>query len=294
MGYLYLGLALLAGAGKGFCGKRTSGLIKGFKGAALSNMIRMGFCVLFGLIMVIAGGEWGQMAQNWTVIGIAALSGVSTAVLVITWLVSARKSAYMLMDVFYTLAVLIPLILSAIFFDERIKWTQWVGVCILFAAVLLLCSYNNSVKTRLTPSALLILIVSGISNGLGDFSQKLFVKTSPEVPVSVFNLYTYLFAFLCLVIFLLFLKSDEKIEENAFRKIVGYIAVMALCLFAYSYFKTTAAGLLDSVLLYPLSQGAGMIIATTMAAVFFGEKITPRCLLGVATAFVGLLIINLL
>ena len=274
--------------------QKTSGLIKGFKGATLSNLIRMGFCVAVGILVVILSGDLGAMAQSGPFLWIAALSGVSTAVLVITWLVSARKNAYMLMDVFYTLAVLIPLVFSWIFFDERVRLTQWIGLLILFVAVLLLCSYNNSVKTRLTPTALLILVVSGISNGMGDFSQKLFVKLTPEVPVSVFNLYTYLFALLTLAVFFLLIKSDEKIEGAVFRKIVGYIAVMALCLFAYSYFKTQAAGYLDSVLLYPLSQGTGMILATTMAAVFFGEKITPRCLLGVVTAFVGLIIINLL
>lgn len=294
MGYLFLGLALLAGAGKGFCGKRTSGLIKGFKGAALSNLIRMGFCVVIGLLVVFLGGDGAAVIQTGPVLWIAALSGVSTATLVITWLVLARKNAYMLMDVFYTLAVAIPLTLSAIFFDERIKPTQWVGIGILLMAVLMLCSYNNMVKTRLTPSAILILIISGLANGMVDFSQKLFVKTVSNVPLSVFNLYTYLFGLLCLALFYLLVQSDERVEGAVFKKIVGYIAVMALCLFAYSYFKTAAAGFLDSVLLYPLSQGAGMIIATTMAALFFGEKITPRCVIGVTTAFLGLLVINVL
>lgn len=294
MGYLYLAIAMLAGAGKGYCAKKTSGLISGFRGATLSNLIRLGFCIPIGLLVVILSGDLGAMGQTGPFLWISALSGVSTAVLVFTWLVAVRKNAYMLMDVFYTLAVLIPLCLSALFFDEGIKLTQWVGILILFVAVLLLCSYNNSIKEKLTPGRILLLIISGISNGMVDFSQKLFVKTTPDVPVSVFNFYTYLFGFITLVLFFLFTRSDEKLEVKTFRKIVGYIAVMAICLFAYSFFKTQAAGLLDSVLLYPLSQGGGMIIATTMAAVFFGEKVTPRCAIGVAIAFVGLIIINLL
>ena len=69
---------------------------------------------------------------------------------------------------------------------------------------------------------------------------------------------------------------------------------MAVCLFLNSYFKTLAAARLDSAVLYPLNQGLALMLSMIMAAVFFKEKITPRCVIGLCLAFGGLLIINLL
>ena len=74
----------------------------------------------------------------------------------------------------------------------------------------------------------------------------------------------------------------------------GYILLMALFLFANSYFKTLAAKHLSAVLLYPLNQGFALILSALMASVFFKEKLTAKAVIGIVTAFIGLLIINLL
>lgn len=71
------------------------------------------------------------------------------------------------------------------------------------------------------------------------------------------------------------------------------MAVMAACLFANSFFKTLAAEHLDAILLYPLNQGAALILSTLMSSVCFRERITVKCICGIVIAFVGLLVINL-
>ena len=80
----------------------------------------------------------------------------------------------------------------------------------------------------------------------------------------------------------------------AVAQVIPLVAVMAICLFLNSYFKTLAAERLDSAILYPLNQGLALMLSMLMASVFFGEKITVRCVIGLCSAFVGLLIINLL
>ena len=41
---------------------------------------------------------------------ISALSGISTAIFVVSWLISVKKSAYMMLDIFLTLGTLVPMI----------------------------------------------------------------------------------------------------------------------------------------------------------------------------------------
>lgn len=295
MGYLFLVFALLAGVTKGYCGKKTSGFLSGFRDSMMANMIRMGLCIVIGFLIVLFGGDLQALAPSGKLLLISALSGVFTSVFVVSWLVSVKKSAYMMLDVFLMLGVLIPLLASSIFFRERIDLTQWIGIAILFVAVIIMCSYNNSIKEKLTLPALLLLIVCGAANGIADFSQKLFVKQLPEVPASVFNFYTYVFAAFTLVIAYLLMKPQGQETGKAnFKKVAGYILVMAICLFANSFFKTLAANHLDSVLLYPLNQGAALILSSAMSAILFKEKLTAKCIIGLVIAFVSLIIINVL
>ena len=142
---------------------------------------------------------------------------------------------------------------------------------------------------------MLILILSGVANGITDLSQKLFIKQLPSCDVGVFNFYTYLFAALTLSVVCLFIRRTEGSGDGkAFIKVIGYIAVMAVCLFINSYFKTLASRHLDAILLYPLNQGAVLILSVLMSAVFFKEKPTAKCIVGIVLAFIGLIIINVL
>lgn len=296
MGYLFLSISLFAGAVKGFCGKKTGTFASNVQSAVFLNLIRMSLCVIIGLIMVFAYKNIESLSLNPTLLGISALSGISTALFVVTWLLSVRKSAYMMLDVFLMLGTLVPITCGYVLFCESISAKQIIGFCVLIVAVIIMCSYNNSVKIKLTSSSLLTLIVCGLANGLTDFSQKAFVKLLPETPISVFNLYTYIFsgATLAVVFFVLksFTKQKIRLERTSLKK-YGYILVMSVALTANSFFKTLAAAYLDSAQLYPLSQGAALILSTAMASAVFKEKLTLKCAIGVSLAFLGLLIMNI-
>ncbi len=299
MGYLFLTLALAAGITKAYCGKKTSHYTADIKDAMLANAIRMLFCICIGLILILLQGELRFMNPTLSVLLISAFSGISTAVFVVTWLLSVKKSAYMMVEVFIMLGVLIPMSLGSLFFHESIRLTSWLGMAVLTAATVIMYSYNNTQKQKLSKIALLLLFICGISSGLADFSQKLFVRTLPEIPASVFNFYTYVFSALFLVpSYLLLRKRDAENDAvkntSVFSKIFGYILVMSVCLFANSYFKTKAAVYLDSAKLYPLNQGCALILSTFMSAFLFKEKITLRCAVGLLLAFAGLILINVL
>ena len=130
---------------------------------------------------------------------------------------------------------------------------------------------------------------------MADFSQKLFTKYLPEGSVTAFQFYTYVFA--ALVLMAASAATGRKAagtEAAGLKKIFGYVFVMALCLFANSFFKTLAARHLSAVLLYPLSQGCALMLSAIMSAVLFRERLTLKAIQGLITAFAGLLVINLL
>lgn len=298
MGYLFLALALFAGSAKGYCGKKTSGFVTEYKSALFTNFIRMVFCVIISLALLIAGRDLALLKINGTVMLITLLSGVTTSVFVVTWLLSVRRGAYMMLDVFLMLGVIVPLLLSQFLFNEMIEINQWIGLLVLFVAVFIMCSYNNQIKEKMSIASFGLLVLCGVANGLTDFSQKLYVKTVEGGSVAVFNFYTYVFSALVLLLFFLFAgkKNNSEGESAAvmMKKVGGYVAVMALCLFLNSYFKTMAAGILPSAILYPLSQGASLILSSLMSMILFKEKLTKRCIVGLVLSFAGLLIINLL
>ena len=300
MGYLFLALALVAGGTKAYCGKKTSGAITSSSDSMVMNVLRMSLCVVIGLLLILVQGDMSSLSSYGTFVWIALLSGVSSAVFVVSWLLSVRSGAYMMVEVFLLIGVSVTVVLCRIFFNEAISLRQIIGILILFVAVYIMCTYNTSIKGRMKLSEFLLLLLAGISNGLSDFSQKLFVKIRPEGSIATFNIYTYLFAgivlfFACLVFRHIERKHGENIRTPiaVIKPILLYVLIMATCLFAYSFFKTQSALYLDAVLLYPLSQGMAVLISLFLSSVFFKEKINARCIVGIVLSFGALLMINL-
>ena len=300
IGYLFLSLALLAGATKGYCGKRSSASLVLASDAMMMNTVRMLLCILISAVLILVQGKWGQLAPQTPVLLICALSGAGNALFVVTWLMSVRRGAYRMVDVFLLIGVIIPLIACRFMYGEQIRPVQWIGILLLVVAGYIMCTYNVSLKGRMSPLSLLLLALCAIANGVADLSQKMFVRECAQTEIAVFNFYTYVFASVILLAFCVLFRAREGKAQalrsplSVLRPILGYVTVMAACLFLNVYFKTAAARHLDAAALYPLSQGSAVIIAVLMSTFLFGERINLKGILGVALSFVALLFINVL
>jgi len=299
MGYLFVLAALFCGVTKGYCGKKTSGCIKQFPSTMLFNAVRMLICIPIGLIFVLLGtGTLSSLAVDGYALLTMLMSGIATSVFVVSWIIVIRQGAYMMVDVFLTLGVIVPVILCAVIFGEAVKWNQIVGILMLAVAAYIMCTYSNRIKEKMKVHTYILLVVCGVANGLTSFSQKWFRYAAPEIDVSVFNLYTYVFSSVVLLacFFIVGRGTKEAAHEvmSQKKKLGVYVVIMSLCLFLHSLFSTMAAGHLSASQLYPLMQGGGLTLSMVMSAVLFKEKITVRCVVGILITFAALLIINLL
>ncbi len=294
MGYIFLAAALFSGLTKGYLGKLTSNTASDTNKALLISAVRMFFCTVIGLLLPALQGELSCLNVDIQVLLVCIMSGAGTTFFVVSWLLSVRKSAYMMLDIFLTLGTLVPIVAGSFMYDESIKLSQWLGMVLLVVAVVIMCGYNNRVKGKMTLPALFLIVLCGVANGITQFSQKMFVREYTGVPISVFNFYTYLFSFIIIGALYIFTKKRDDGTVPKIKKLTVHILLMALCLFANSYFSTAAAQYLDSIILYPLQSAASLILATVMSAVCFKEKITVKSIAGICLCFVSLVIINVL
>lgn len=301
MGYLYLSLALVFAVIKGYCSKRSSHAALCTYDAVCINTIRMAFCIVIGVFLVCWDGVAIGDALSPNVLGISLLGGISTVGFTVTWLLAVRVLPYMLVSIFNMVGVLLTLVLCAIRYGEAVGPWQIVGIVLLLAAVYCMCTYQEQKDLaggRLSVKNFLLLLACACFGGVSDFSQKLYAKECADVPVSIFNLFTYFFAALTLLIVLPFFRQTAKKTStlrspvSILRPILPYVAIMALSLFLNSYFKTLSAGQLDAVLLYPLNQGMSVTLSLLMSVVLFKEKINAKGLIGIGMGVIALILIN--
>ena len=293
MGYLYLIISIFAGTIKGFCGKKLSDKVVSLNGVFYINFLRMLLCIAIGFFIVLFDNINGLALPPYILL-ITAVSGIFTALFVAGWIACIRKGAYVLVDVFIMSGAIITILLCNLFFKEKITLFHCIGFLLLTVGAYVMCSYSSNIKSKLTKKSFLILFLCGLFSGLVDFSQKWYVKTLPLGSIAVFNFYTYLFAALTLLIcFLISKKIENKENDGKSFYVFWVICAMAAFLFTNSYFKTLAARYIDSAVLYPLSNTMSIILSAIMASIFFKERITGKCVIGIIISIVALVIIKL-
>lgn len=318
MVYLLVFIALFCLTLKGYCGKKTSTYVKNTGDSFLFNLARMIFCVIIGLALVFIEGVHGSLNVDYRMLAICLLSGVSNAAFLAGWLLAIQKNAMVVVDVALTIGSIIPAILCTILFDEPISWQKMIGFSLIILATLILSGYNKNVKRGAGFIGALLLIIATVGDGLTGFGQQLykqyfvdggdrFVGVSYEN--SVYQFYTFLFAATILLI-LFAIYSVYAYKKGIFEKEKGYakyiwlslknpmshIFVMAICLFAASYFQTLATSkyAMPSQVLYPIIKGGCLITVNFTAMLFFGEKPTRRSIIGSLTALGGIIAMNFL
>lgn len=302
MGYIFLFLSVISGSIKGFFGKKISDKTSDLKSAVFANLIRMLLCIPIGLLFISFDGSFADLAVSGEILSISAFAGLTTSIFIVSWLLAVKNSAFTAVDTFVAMGILVPIVLSTVFYQESVTLSQIIGLLLLFAAVMIMSAYNNQIKQKLSVSALLLLLIVGLANGLTDFSYKLFQYNQQSTPASVFNFYIYVFSAITLfgVFILLHLiktKPNEYAETEKKPPLLDkrkacYIAIMALFLFCNSYFKTLASNYLTAVQIYPLAQGTAIIFTLLMSTIFFKEKIKPLCIVGLLVLFTALLLLN--
>lgn len=305
LGLLFIVIAIFGGVVKGYCGKSVGTYAHTITDSAKLNFVRMMLCTAISLIVLILQGNFMKLFSISAVtLIISFLASVASTVFLISWLMAVRGSAYMLVSVFTNLGVIVPIILSAVFFNEPIGINQILGIIILIVAIWLMLGYNKGVSGGLTVKDFIMLFVCGIANGLCDFIigstsklgsafGKMLGTTEVAVDNTVFNCFMYLFSFIILFAFTgVSSVAHHKAEIKIDKKIFKYMILMAIFLFVNTYFKSLAGELLTSTQLFSINTGGSLVLASVMASIMFREKPNLKSVIGIILTFISLFVLK--
>lgn len=316
MVYVIVFLALIFLTVKGFCGKKTSTCVQQIGDAFRFNILRMLLCMLIGIVAVFLEGAQGSLRIEGRMVAICLLAGICNAMFLIGWILAIRKNSMVTMDVALTLGAILPAVLCAVLYDEPISLSKLLGFLLIIAAAAILAGYNKNTKGNPGLGGILLVVIASVGEGLVSFTQQMYKQYYTEggsmagdvlYPKSIYNFYIYVFAAAVLILALIVYDAVQCAKNptkrwaiemrNGVKTLIGpmpYIIVMAISMFAATYFQTVATGDygMPSQILYPLIKGGCLVTVNIVAMLFFGEKATRRSVLGSAVALAGVVIMN--
>ena len=193
---------------------------------------------------------------------------------------NTRRNGVVLPATFMKLGVIVPTVMSILFFGEAPKPLQIAGIALALAAIVLIQG-----RSREETGSLLGLIALLLSGGTADAMSKIFEEMGLNALKDQFLLYTFGTALILCVALCLVRKQRPTWRD----------ALWGLALGAPNYFSARflllALGDLPAVVVYPSFSVGTIVLVTAVGVLCFGERLSRRkwAALGVIAAALVLL-----
>ena len=240
-------------------------------------------CLLLSLLHIGPG----LVPQGEEGMGTALMLGILAGALLLAGFVlmqwNMEKNGVVLSATFSRLGILVPAVLSVVWFRERPQILQIFGFLLALLAILLI--HRDGKKTQAQSSIALLLLL--LANGCADAMAKVFEALGN---MALENFYL-LFTFLAAVGFSLFVVGKKK--QRFTKTDLFYGALLGIPNFYSVKFLVKALEEIPAVIIYPTYSVGVILVLSLLGAVLFQEKLSHNQKTALSVILVSLILLNL-
>lgn len=177
--------------------------------------------------------------------------------------------------------------LGVFLFNEKVNSLQIIGVLLLILAMFLTTkSSKNMILTKKWGFYCIGFFIIAGSIGV---IMKLFSKAAPSEVGSIILISAVVMSVIYFILYIVFSFKDKT--PVAFGK-TEYIVALGCGLVSCGYNRLNGylAGVIDSIIFYPMFNGATILFSAIMGCLIFGERFTKRQTVGFLVGVVALLL----
>ena len=278
MGYLLL--AIFSSAMISITMRLSTGKVTGHYSMLAANYL---VCGILGALYSDFSLLTSQTGGVPFTIGISLLYGVILLSGLVLLQSSTRQNGIVLSSLFMKLGLLVPFLVSILFFREVPTALQIAGFCVAAGAIVVFNLKKEEGPSRF--SLLLILLL--LASGGGDAVVKIFEALGPQALSSHFLCFSFSVAFvLCAGLVLLH-------KERPDSKALLYGGIIGIANFFSSKFILGALTQIPAVVVFPTYSVATMLVVTLCGVIFFRERLRKQQWLAFGAVIIALIMLNI-
>ena len=216
-------------------------------------------------------------------LGLGSINGFLYLLSFVLFQLSVKKNGVVLSSVFMKLGLLVPLVLSIVFFAEVPTWMQIAGFIIAVAAIILINLQKSSENSRMGLGLVALLIAGGCADAM----SKVYEQFGASSLSSRFLFYTFVVAFVLCTCYMLIKKQRIGKNEALFGVLIG------IPNFFSAKFLLVSLGSIPAVVAYPTFSVATILLVSLVGVAVFKEKLSKRQYAGIAAILVSLVLLNI-
>jgi len=196
---------------------------------------------------------------------------------------NTRHNGVVLSSIFMKLGILVPTVLSILWFKEIPTTVQVIGFVLAILAILII-NYQKGTKLSRGSWGLILMLLAG---GMGDGMSKIYEAYGNPAFQNLFLFFTFFAALL------LCLGLTWRRKERIGRKELAYGALLGIPNFLSSLFLLHSLSAVPAVIAFPTFSVAVILVVSVAGLLFFRERLNPRQIVGGLLICVALVLLNL-
>lgn len=196
---------------------------------------------------------------------------------------NTRHNGVVLSSVFMKLGILVPTVLSVVWFREMPTVLQVIGFVLAVAAIMIL-NFQRGVKLSRSSWALILMLLVG---GMGDGMSKIYEVYGDAGFQNLFLFFTFLAALILCLGLVVSKKETLGIKELA------YGALLGIPNFLSSLFLLHSLATVPAVIAFPTFSVAVILVVALAGVCFFRERLQRRQIFGGILICTALALLNL-
>lgn len=277
---IYLALAILSSTMVSVCMRLSESHTKNNTSMLAMNYV---MCTLMAGVFALGGGllPSGEGSAFTWVLGVVSGALYLGSFLLLQW--NIRVNGVTLPATFMKLGVLVPTVMSMIFFAEMPSMMQALGIFGAIAAIVMIRMEKGGQKAK-SAAGLLLLLLGG---GSTDAMSKVFEELGHAAQKNSFLLITFAVALIFCILLARSRSEGLTAKDAAFGLLIGVPNYLS------SRFLLLSLAHVPAVIAYPTYSVGTIVLVTLLGKLLFAEKLSRRQLAALGVILVSLALLNL-
>jgi drug/metabolite transporter (DMT)-like permease len=225
------------------------------------------------------------------VIAFASLFGLLTVLFQLFYITAMRCGNISLTVLIVNSSMIIPIIVSVLFFNERLGILKIIGIAAIFIALFL--STEKSIM-KFNSKWILFSLLAFLTNGSLAVCQQMFGKTIWRKEGISFVAWSYLLATgISFVIYLVFKSKQKESGLKINNRALLYGLFIGVILGVFQLLNTKAIATIDAGLFFPVYNGGTLLLTTIMGVFLFKERLRRKQIASIVVGIIGIVLINI-
>ncbi len=226
----------------------------------------------------------------------ALVFGLLTLTQQISNLLALKNGPFSYTTVIISLSTLIPTLSGQFLGDDKLNVFQYIGIVLLVVCLILSVDFSEK-KDRISARWLIYSLIAFFCTGFIGVMQKIHQSSSHKNELDSFLIISFVFSFLCSLIWCLFSVRKRRKYKDGERKSILMLLPLFLIIISGVFvavnnkFNLFLSGVIPSAIFFPVVNGGGLILSTVAALLLFKEKLNIKQKFGLTAGILSVLLL---